>query len=259
MASPRYAAPAVDFVSAYAGAAAEVLAAIPASDMGARVPACPGWSTYDLIVHLGNVHAWAATIVETGDRAPTQNDHPDSRRAKAVARWYAGKAEDLYRVLREADDEQACWTFSSRHHTKAFWPRRQMHETLVHLADLHQASGRPPEVPDVLAADGIAEVLEVFLPRMHERGRPATLVAPLLVHATDTDDSWLLGPVAQAPPEVERVAGTDLVERGVDLLAGPAADLMLMLWKRLPADHAGASLDGDRTRLLDFLASPLTP
>jgi hypothetical protein len=32
-----------------------------------------------------------------------------------------------------------------------------------------------------------------------------------------------------------------------------------MLWKRLPADHAGASLDGDRDRLLALLRSPLTP
>jgi uncharacterized protein (TIGR03083 family) len=259
MAFSRYAAPAVDFVSAYADAAAEVLAAIPSSDMGTRVPACPGWSTYDLVVHLGNVHAWAATIVETGARAPEQNDHPASHRAKAVARWYAGKAEDLYRVLRDADGEQACWTFSAAHHTEAFWPRRQTHETLVHLVDLHQASGRTTEVPAVLAADGIAEVLEVFLPRMHERGRPADLVAPTLIHATDTGDTWLLAPAVEGPPEVHRVDGADFVERGADLLAGPAADLMMMLWKRLPADHPGASLDGDRDRLLALLASPLTP
>jgi uncharacterized protein (TIGR03083 family) len=259
MAFSRYAAPAVDYVSAYADAAAEVLAAIPSSDMGARVPACPGWSTYDLIVHLGNVHAWAATIVETGARAAEQNDHPASHRARAVARWYAGKAEDLYQVLRDTDGEQTCWTFSAAHHTKAFWPRRQTHETLVHLVDLHQASGGTPEVPAVLAADGIAEVLEVFLPRMHERGRPADLVAPTLIHATDTGDTWLLDPTVEGPPEVCRVDGADLVERGADLLAGPAADLMMMLWKRLPADHPGASLDGDRDRLLAFLRSPLTP
>jgi uncharacterized protein (TIGR03083 family) len=259
MASARYAAPAVDFVSAYARAAAEFLAAIPSGDMAARVPACPGWSTYDLVVHLGNVHAWAATIVETGARAPEQNDHPPSHRPKAVARWYAAKAEDLYQVLRDADGDAACWTFSAAHHTEAFWPRRQTHETLVHLVDLHQASGSTPEVPAVLAADGIAEVLEVFLPRMHERGRPADLVAPTLVHAADTGDTWLLSPSAEGPPEVSRVDGADLVERGADLLAGPAADLMMMLWKRLPADHTGASLDGDRDRLLALLRSPLTP
>jgi uncharacterized protein (TIGR03083 family) len=259
MASARYAAPAVDFVSAYARAAAEFLAAVPSSDMTARVPACPGWSTYDLVTHLGNVHAWAATIVETGARAPEQNDHPPSHRPRAVARWYAGKAEDLYQVLRVADGDEECWTFSSAHHTEAFWPRRQTHETMVHLVDLHQASESTPEVPAVLAADGIAEVLEVFLPRMHERGRPADLTATTLIHATDTDDTWLLGPSAERPPDVHRVEGTDLVERGADLLAGPAADLMLILWKRLPVDHAGVSLDGDRDRLLAFLRSPLTP
>lgn len=259
-APPAGPASAVDFVGAYAFAAAELVEAIPSCDMAARVPACPGWSTYDLLLHLGNTHAWAATIVETGQEVPEQNDRPGSRRSKAVAQWYAGKAEDLYQVLRAARPEDPCWTFSAHHSTKAFWPRRQTHETLVHLADLRQASGRTTVLPTRLAADGVAEVLEVFLPRMHARGWSAALDAPLLLSAADTQDTWLLTtPAADGPPLVRRVEPGHLSHSGIDHLGAPAADLMLLLWKRLPPDHPALTLDGDRDRILAFLRSPLTP
>ncbi len=254
---------AVDFVSAYATAAAELVEAIPSCDMAARVPACPGWSTYDLLVHVGNVHAWAATIVETGREAPEQDDRPGSRRAKSVARWYSGKAEDLFQVLRAAQPGDPCWTFSAGHSTKAFWPRRQTHETLVHLADLRQAAGRTADIPAPLAADGVAEVLEVFLPRMHARGRPARLDAQVLLHAHDTGDAWLLTPFrGEGPPLVRRIGlsgGPDSHVQDLDRVSAPAADLMLLLWKRLPVDHPGLTLDGDRDHILAFLTSPLTP
>lgn len=258
--SPAGPVPAVDFASAFAAAASELVEAIPSCDMGARVPACPGWSTYDLLLHLGNVHAWAATIVETGRAAPEQYDSPGSRRAKNVARWYAGKAEDLFEVLRAAAPDDPCWTFSARHSTKAFWPRRQTHETLVHLIDALQAAGRTTDIALPLAADGVAEVLEVFLPRMHARGRPADLSAPLLLKAADTEDTWLLTtPATPGPPLLRRVEPEHLSHSGIDRLVAPAADLMLLLWKRLRPEDADLSLDGDRDRILAFLDSPLTP
>ena len=263
---------AVDFVSAYAEVAAEVVAAIPSCDMGARVPACPSWSAYDLLCHLGNVHAWAATIVETGRSAPEQDDRPPSRRSRSVARWYAGKAEDLLQVLRAADPAEPCWTFSAGHHTQAFWPRRQTHETWVHLVDLHQSARRSTEIPACLAADAVAEVLEVFLARMYARGRPATISAPLVLHAEDTGDTWLVSPSigrprrggrprpgADGPPIVRRLSSPDAAVGGLDTVTASAPALMLLLWKRLSADDGHVHLDGDVERLRAFLASPLTP
>jgi uncharacterized protein (TIGR03083 family) len=175
-----------------------------------------------------------------------------------VADWYVGKAGDLLAVLRDADPDDDCWTFSTRHHTKAFWPRRQAHEALVHLVDLHQSQGRTTDVPASLAADGVAEVLEVFLPRMHARGYPADLAAPVLLNAADTGDTWLVSPSGDGPPSFRHVGDTDLVESGVDLVTGSAADLDLLLWKRISTDAVGVTLDGDRGRLLRFLGSPLT-
>lgn len=268
MASSRNAAvPAVDFLSAFASAASEIGSRIPSCDLTARVPACPRWTSYDLIVHLGNIHAWAATIVETGRSTPQQNDQPASRRPRVVAEWYVGKAGDLLAVLRAASPGHSCWTFSAGDRTACFWQRRQAHEALVHLFDLHQAQRGTTDLPVVLpepgatarlAADGIAEVLEVFLPRMHARGHRIDLEAPLLLDAADTADRWLLTPTPEAPPRVQPVTGTDLADRGTDRVTAPALDLMMLLWRRRPADAAEVTLDGDRERLLRFLASPLT-
>lgn len=259
----------VDHLSACADAARAVVAAIRSCPMGARVPACPDWTAYDVVVHLGNVHGWAATIVETGERAPAQDDAPSSRRSSVVARWYAAKAEDLLQVLRAACPDEACWTFSSGHRTRGFWSRRQAHETLVHLADLQQAAGRGPRVPAALtpavAADGVAEALEVFVPRMHARGRRAVLSAPVLLAPNDTGDVWWVEPPPEgvdAPPTVHRsrrTAAEPEPPSSVDTVSAPAADLMLLLWKRLPVDHPTVSLEGDQERLRAFLASPLTP
>lgn len=247
----------MDPVAAFAVLAAEVVDTIPWCDLGSRVPACPGWTSYDVVVHLGNVHGRTATTLETGERPPEQHDEPASRRSRAVASWYAAKAEDLLAVLRTVDPA-------------GYWPRRQTHETLVHLVDLQQAAGRTARLPKRLgddaeswAADGVAEVLEVFVPRMHARGRPAILAAPLLLSASDTGDTWLVRPPdalePDGPPVSRRVDGEDLVDGGIDLVAGPALDLMLLLWKRLPVDAPTVTLDGDLARLRAFLASPLTP
>jgi uncharacterized protein (TIGR03083 family) len=251
-----------DYVAAFAAAAGEVVSTIRRGDMGAGVRACPGWSTYDLVVHLGNVHGWAATILETGAHAPKQEDQPASRKATAVAQWYAGKAEDLLAVLRDSRAADPCWTFAGRDRTVGFWQRRQAHETAVHLADLRWVDGAAPALTDTvtpeLAADGALEVLEVFLPRMHSRGKSVDLRAPLLVHATDTRDTWMLTPDADGPPTVTAVHVDEEVGDHTDLIAAPAASLMLLLWRRLPVEHESVTLDGDRDRILAFLQSPLT-
>jgi uncharacterized protein (TIGR03083 family) len=248
----------IDYVEEYATAANRFAAAVAGADMHARVPSCPAWSAYDLAVHLGNVHAWAATIVETASRAAEQNDAPRSARAKPVSRWYAGKAEDLCQVLRHARLDQPCWNFAFGTGVVGFWPRRQLHETTIHQVDLDLAARRPTDLAAELSADGIDEVLTVFLHRMHTRGHPADLVGPITLTATDTGDAWTVAPQpAGRPPTVEQV-GT--VGSGVrDHVAAPADVLYRLLWKRAPADDPALEVTGDRARVLAFLGSRLVP
>jgi len=267
----------LDFVEQYAAAAERFAVAVAATPMGARVPTCPGWTAYDLVCHLGNVHAWAATIVETGRDAPEQDDEPRSHKPRVVSEWYAAKAEDLYEVLRSAPPHKQCWNFVFGTDGAEFWQRRQLHETTVHTVDLFACTGREPEVGPALAADGVDEVLTVFLRRMHDRGHPAVLTAPLCLLATDVDRAWTVSPRAVVPdpragvPAQPRGSSTEtapaivegpprVVERrhpGADQVAAPADVLYRVLWGR--GDRSGLAVTGDEGRVEAFLDSRLVP
>jgi uncharacterized protein (TIGR03083 family) len=266
------------FVEGYAAAVERFAVAVGWSDLRAPVAACPGWSGYDLVVHLGNVHAWAATIVETGRRAAEHNDEPRSRRSRAVSEWYFAKAEDLYQVLRSTPPGTPCWNFAFGDGVAEFWQRRQLHETTVHQVDLDAVAGRTTAVSAWVAADGVDEVLTVLVARMVARGHSPGLVAPLQLTASDTGDSWVVTPQPRSgvpqqsprpgtvaeppqpppPPTVERRVGAGADPKVPDRLEAPADVLYRALWHRR-FDEGALRLTGDESRVRAFLGSRLTP
>jgi uncharacterized protein (TIGR03083 family) len=249
----------VGFVEDFAAAAERFAVAVGWSDLRAPVAACPGWSVYDVVVHLGNVHAWAATIVETGHRAAEHEDEPSSTRPRAVSEWYFAKAEDLYQVLRQTPSESPTWNFVDGEGVARFWQRRQLHETTVHHVDLDIASGRRIAISPGVATDGVGEVLEVLLRRMLARGHAPALEAPLRITATDTGDTWLVVP--QEPPlapRVEHRAASTAPGSAVDRVEAPAAVLYRALWHRR-VDERDLQVTGSATRVHAFLGSRLTP
>ncbi|WP_410589618.1 maleylpyruvate isomerase family mycothiol-dependent enzyme [Amycolatopsis sp. lyj-23] len=210
------------------------------ADPAAAVPDCAGWSVADLATHLGNVHRWAATVVRTGEVQPQDFEQPAGA---DLPSWYAESAQLLLGELEAADPAAPCWHFGGTGKTKAFWFRRQVHETAVHLAD----SGSGHVLDPAVAADGVDEVLTVWLPRV-TRWHPApSLDAPLALRATDTGDAWTLHP-GQPPalgPAVEPAATADATAR----------DLLLHLWKRTATPPR---LSGDTALAGQFLRAPFT-
>jgi uncharacterized protein (TIGR03083 family) len=267
---------AAEAVEAFAAAADRFATSVLWSDLRAPVPSCPGWSAYDLVVHLGNVHAWAATIVETGSEAVEQNDEPrTSTKAKVVADWYRGKAEDLFEVLRQTPPESPTWNFVHGSGVAAFWSRRQLHETTMHQADLDLVRERVTEIDPEVSVDGIGEVLTVMLHRMHQRGHPTALDEPIALVATDTGDIWVVSPrspssqvvplqpvgatddaVLFLPPSVEHLRDEPVPVGNV--VEASAEMLYRLLWQR-PVDHTELHLEGDQARVRAFLQSRLTP
>jgi uncharacterized protein (TIGR03083 family) len=221
-------------------------AGLVAADPAARVPACPGWAVADLGAHLGNVHAWASRIVETGEAAKTPDDVPEGG---GLREWYLARAGRLVAAIDAADPDEPCWNFSGVHPTKGFWARRQVHETLMHLVDLDQAHERDTELDAGQCADGVAETCEVFLPRLFARGFRVDLDAPVGLVATDTGDRWTLEPVDDAPPRLIEA------DPPPTRLEGTAEGLWLLLWKR---SDEGVSRFGDADRLARFLGSRLS-
>ncbi len=263
----------IDFVSEFATAAEWFAEHVARVGMRSTVPGCPGWTVLDLVTHMGNEHAWAATVVETGRIATEMRDAPSSTRPRRVAEWYLGKAEDLYSVLRDAPPERECWNFAFGAGQVGFWSRRQTHETVMHGVDLSQSEGLEERVPAALAGDGVDETLGVFLHRMHRRGHAADLTAPVCLRATDVDRSWVVEPFprsaipAQASPsEGRRRAGGDPPpprvvpghRAGVDLVEAPAAVLLKVLWKRATPADPELRVHGDEARVQRFLRSRLT-
>ncbi|MEV6877533.1 maleylpyruvate isomerase family mycothiol-dependent enzyme [Amycolatopsis sp. NPDC051128] len=224
------------------GGFAEVLRS---ADPAAPVPDCAGWTLADLGTHLGNVHRWAATVVTTGEVQPQNfEDGPSAD----LAPWYAESARLLLDALTAAAPEDPCWHFAGTAKTKAFWFRRQVHETAVHLADAHFAAGTACTLDPAVAADGVDEVLSAMLPRVTRWHASPPLAAPIALRATDTGDVWTLHP-GEPPalgPATEPAATAEAT----------AQDLLLRLWKRTGTPPR---LAGDTAVAQKFLDAPFTP
>lgn len=242
----------------------DLLAALASADPAARVPACPDWTVRDLVVHLGRVHQWARLNASTGLDS-TSPKHPTSGPGDGedLAGWYEGWVADLLKVLATTDPAEPCWTFQTGNGFAGFWSRRQSHELAMHRNDLDASVGAGYRYDAAHAVDGIGEVLDVFLERRKVYGVPPLDVpVPMLIECTDRPERWLVAPSPEHPTS-HRAAGPTLADAQVGAAAaalrGPAAGLLLAMWKRQDAAAAGLVSEGD-TGLVDrFLAAKLTP
>lgn len=242
----------------------ELLAALATADPAARVPACPDWTIDDLIDHLGRIHQWARLNACSGPDS-TGPKHPTSGAAEGeeLARWYGRCVDELLTALTTTDPAEPCWTFQPGNGVARFWSRRQSHELAMHRNDLQAAVGQGYRYEQAHAVDGIAEVLDVFLKRRKAyRVPPLDLPVPLLIECTDRPERWLVAPVPGEPADHE-AAGPALSDADAGtaaaVLRGPAAGLLLAMWKRQDTASAGLALDGDTGPAERFLAATLTP
>lgn len=225
--------------------------------LDARILACPGWDLRDLSWHLGAVHRWATRCLTEGP-VPFPDSPGPSPRGELVT-WFREGARTLLGTLRRSDPTTACWTFDPHDATVGFWGRRQMHETVMHLWDAQRSQGHPDPVGPPVAADGVAEALEMFLPRQIRLGRLAGLPGRMLIELSDVGPArWLLG-----PDGVERIdpqAGPGPLPAGARaLVRGPAQTVLLALWHRTPPHDAHLEYIGDRPLAQNVLASALAP
>ncbi|WP_031071110.1 maleylpyruvate isomerase family mycothiol-dependent enzyme [Streptomyces sp. NRRL S-118] len=220
---------------------------------GAPVPTCPGWQVRDLLRHTGMVHRWARAFVVEGHTSY----HPDGGEpdldGDALLEWFREGHRLLVAALTEAPDTLECWTFMPAPSPRAFWARRQAHETTIHRVDAQSALGTAApgavsarvdaEVPAEVAADGIDELLRGFHAR--EKSRVRTQEPGVLrVRATDTGDVWTVR-LSAGPPRATR-GGDGAADCE---LHGTAEQLYLTLWNRLPAGTVTVTGDERLARL----------
>jgi uncharacterized protein (TIGR03083 family) len=139
----------------------------------AAVPGCPGWDAETLLAHVARVHRWATGFLRDARLgvpcAPA--GHPRLPEDEDLFELYDAGLSELVGEVRIADPVRPAWTFAPAiDATAGFWVRRQTMETLVHRIDAESAAGLPTPVDPALAADAVAEALDVIAWRALERG-----------------------------------------------------------------------------------------
>ena len=229
------------YVDALERSGAELAEAAEA-DLGAPVPSCPGWDVAELVWHTGEVHSFWEQVVSRrlSDRhdakRPARPDRP------ALLSWFRDGVQRLARTLRDTDPSVEVWTWTAQRNA-GFVQRRMAHETAVHAWDAQAAAGDPRPIETALAADGIDEFLDFFLPADPER--LASGGESVHLHATDGGGEWTVT-VGDGSVEVDRSHG-----KGDAAVRASSSDLLLLLWRRVSL--AAVEAFGDRGALERFL------
>ena len=145
--------------------------------------------------------------------------------------WFLAGHTVLVDALCRAPDDLKCATFLPAASPRAFWARRQAHETAIHRADAAAAAGERTRFAAGFAQDGIAEMLHGFARR---KSNSVGYEATISLRASD-GPSWLITLGG------ERIDARESDSPGQATLAGTSSDLYLWLWNR----PSTAALTGD--------------
>ena len=211
----------------------------------AAVPGCPEWAVADLVEHLTSVLRWVRESVSRGvitkpDPRSVPEPRPDWPDAlEGLRRELTGTIETLDAL----DPEFPAWTWPAQAKKAGFWHRRMAHEVSVHRWDAEAAVGRPTAIETKLAADGVNEILDTWLPA-GRRKEPTELQGVVHLTATDASYEWFVR---------LRGAGVALLDIGTILdtddhhpragITGTASDLQLVLMGRRPLEVLTVSGD----------------
>ncbi|WP_193609959.1 maleylpyruvate isomerase family mycothiol-dependent enzyme [Nocardioides lijunqiniae] len=237
-------------------------------DPAARVPACPDWDASDLLWHLAGVQRFWAGRIRARPAAPTDADFAEQPARPtsydALLTYFDEHSADLVAQLAATDPAEPAWSWAPEQ-TVGFTFRRQAHEALIHRLDAEQAAGQVTALHPALAADGVAELLDVMYGgEAPAWGRTDLGDALVRVEMTDVGESLFVRPGTfhGTDPESGKVHDGPhlmLVEPGeaAALVRGRAADLDAWLWKRRGAD--GIEVSGDRAAYDAMVAAVSEP
>lgn len=215
-------------------------AAAAERDMDARVEHCPQWSVADLVWHLREVqYFWGTLVAERLDdpERVTRIDRPDDDR-QLLDDFRAG-ADAMTAALAGADPHDPVWTWGQRQDA-GFVIRHQVQEAAVHRWDAQNATGRPEPLEAAAATDAVDEFLTHSLPGRAEDAAP--LGSAVVLRTTDTDMAWRVEEDGDGAARFERGAGALL---DVSTVAGTASDVLLYLYRRVPASALDVTGDAD--------------
>lgn len=239
--------------------------ALTRCDPRARVPACPEWDAADLVWHLAGVQWSWARVIRTRPAAPEHED-VDLERPEdyhELLELFDACSAELAVQLGSADPVEPAWSWAPEQ-TVGFTFRRQAHEALIHRLDAEQTAGAATPLDPALAADGVAELLEVMYggeAPSWGRFEPSEHLVRVALSDVGTDLWVRLGFFFGTDPESGKShdsAHLVLTDPGsaTATVSGRAADLDAWLWKR--RDDAGITVSGERAAY-DALMAAVSP
>jgi uncharacterized protein (TIGR03083 family) len=204
--------------------------------LGLPVLSCPDWTLEDLVRHLGDIYGWVAGHVGRGVMSRPERPAPEAPTGVAVLAWWDERYANLLKTLDWLDPSLPAWNWAPQAKRAEFWHRRMAHETAIHRWDAQMAVGLSEPIEAKLAADGITEVIDTWLPAGRRRG-PLDRHGVVALRATDVAAVWNV----RLRGEGIALLDTDTLldhdrhkERAV--ASGTASDLLLALYGRVPFD-----------------------
>lgn len=229
-------------------------AAISETPPDTPVLSCPGWTVTNLIHHLGSIYGWVRALLERGGTEPwpPRQEQTGLPTGPEAARWWQREFEALMARLDSLDPEAPMWNWAPQPKKASFWPRRMALETVVHRWDAQMAAAAGEPIEPKLAADGVSEVLDTWLPAGRRSG-PAGRQWHGMVRlaATDTGQEWFLRLRGEGVALLDTATILDDDQHPARVYAtGTASDLLLALWGRIGFDVLDVTGDAS---LLDGL------
>ena len=227
-------------------------------DPGRPVPTCPEWTVRDLVTHVGRGHRTATTIVRDrlgsvpGLSVPGFNTDDAPEDPTAWPEWLTTGASALAGAIGDVGAGTEVFTWQ-RDRTAGFWLRRMLHDELIHRFDVELTVGEAGAVAGDLAAEGVSDLLETALTLSRYPQNPTPFVdlagagERLRFAAVDHPAVWI---VERTPDGVTWRDGDG--DAAVSVTA-PARELLLLLNRRIGADHDGIGVTGDRGLLDHWL------
>ncbi|WP_035844987.1 maleylpyruvate isomerase family mycothiol-dependent enzyme [Kitasatospora azatica] len=257
-----------DHRAAVAAETARFAALVKGADLATPVPSCPGWTLAELVKHAGSVQRWFSVLLHARIQQPPRSRDVDLRlpaEQDGYPDWLAESASVAAEAFAVTEPDFPMWAWGADQHAR-FWARRMLFETLLHRVDAELALGLQPRIDRTLALDGVDEFLvnlpfaAFFAPKVAElRGTDQSI----RFHATDADrdgdgdGDWLIRLRPDGfglEPAAELAAG--LPHTTADATVhGSAADLLLLVYGRLPYGAEVFSTEGDQDLLARWFAN----
>ena len=219
----------------------EAMVAVARKDLSAAVPTCPGWTVGHVLSHVGRAYNWMGEMVrQRAEQAlpPSPDEFSFDPRDPGVIPWLEESLARFYGTMKETDPDQPVWSWAGDNRA-GFWLRLEAHETAVHRADVELALGEAEPIEPTLAADAVNGMVDWFLPRLRNISLLPSRGERYLFRQTDGDQQWLLTFGKNGVTVSRELAESDVT------VAGPASDILLFLWHRIPAERLSSEGNPD--------------